>query len=553
MFRKLHLLSSTAFANNNPGIQTMARYLGAPNPSPLIAAARLAEGQSPSSIDSDEMMKRSPDIAAMVAYWDKTDAIIEGYEAVKACGETYLPSFAEEKKADYDIRLNLTKFTNIYRDIVEGLASKPFEEEVSLLDDDKTKVPEQIEKFAEDVDGEGNNLTAFLSSTFYNGINSAIDWIFVDYPTVDTTVIRTKADEKAAGIQPFWTHILGRNILWVKTQKINGKQELSYIKIYEPGIGERDRVRIFERVNGVVSWQLWEKTDNLVDGKFRFILLDDGVLTIDVIPLVPFYTGRRDGASWKFFPAMQDAADLQIQLYQDESALKFIKTMAGYPMLAANGMRPELEADGKTPKKVAIGPMRLLWGVPNGDGGHGEWKFIEPNAHSMKFLQEENDKTKQDLRELGRQPLTATSGNLTVITTAVAAGKARSAVSAWALGLKNAAENALLITCKWLKISDYKPQVNVYNEFDNFTDGNADLTELGSARKNGDLSRETYWNELKRRKVLSPEFEAEDEEERLLNEIPGDPDLEDEDDGKGKPPVKLPGKKKATKSKQPAA
>jgi len=107
------------------------------------------------------------------------------------------------------------------------------------------------------------------------------------------------------------------------------------------------------------------------------------------------------------------------------------------------------------------------------------------------------------------------------VTTAVAAGKARSAVSAWALMLKDALENAFVITAKWMGI-EYDPEVNVFTEFDNILEGDVDLTALAQARQNGDLSRETYWLELQRRKVLSPEFNAEIEIQRLLDEIPSD-------------------------------
>lgn len=523
--RYIELISSTAFANPT-----------APNPAPIIQAAQALDDHSASE---DDLMKRSKDIASMVPYWDTTDAIVEGYNAIVSQGETYLPKFGNENPDDYKVRLSLTKFTNVYRDIVESLAAKPFEEEITLPDGtkkDDTAPPEAIVSFVEDVDGNGNNLTAFASATFFNGINSAIDWIFVDYPTVDREQVRTVADEKAAGVRPFWMHVLGRNVLEVQTKLLKGKQAISYIRIYEPGVTGPDHVRIFKRDDSdVVTWELWVKTDKPHNGKSQFILENSGTLSIKIIPMVPFWTGRRDGQTWKFYPAMRDAADLQIQLYQDESALKFIKTMAGYPMLAANGMRPELEADGKTPKKLAIGPMKVLWGIPNGNGQAGEWTFIEPSATSMEFLQKSIDKTKEDLRELGRQPLTANSGNLTVITTAVAAGKAISAVSAWALALKNALENALNITAQWMKIK-YDAQVNVFTEFDNFTDGAADLTALADARKNGDLSQETYWEELRRRKVLSPEFDAEKELERLLKEIPAD-GLEDDDGSVDVPPA----------------
>lgn len=533
----LSLLSSTAFTN--AGAAAMAEYKQSPDAKPLVQAAMNAPGTGEDVAEGLEAYAK--DIGCMVDYWDQTDAIVEGYDAVRNAADKYLPKFNEEKTDDYKVRLQLTKFTNIYRDIVEGLASKPFEEEITLLEDDKAKPPEEIKTFIEDVDGGGNSITQFGSLTFFNGINSAIDWIFVDFPSVDRTRIVTRADEKKAGIRPFWSHVLGRNVREVRTAIVNGKRELSYIRVFEPGVSELDRVRIMLRdETGGVFWFLYEKIESQTDQKQKYALIQQGKLTIDVIPYVPFTTGRRDGASWKFFPAMRDAADLQIKLYQNESGLEFISNMAGYPMLAANGMRPELEADGKTPKKVAIGPMRLLYGLPNDDGSIGNWQFIEPAATSMEFLQKKNDKTKEDLRELGRQPLTAQSGNLTVITTAVAAGKARSAVSAWALELKNALENALVITAKWLNLSGYEPEVNVFNEFDSFTDGNSDLDALDKARARGDISNETFLSELKRRKVLAPEFDFDKEQERLLKEVPSEPDEDAEDDNAD--PVKQPGK-----------
>ncbi|QWY83175.1 putative structural protein [Rhizobium phage RHph_X2_24] len=521
-----HLLASAAYNNTpNAGAVAMAAYKRSPDPEPLVSAAHAAVARTDGTYDGEKLLARASDIACMVPYWDMTDAIVEGYDAVKNAGETYLPKFAEELTQDYKVRQQLTKFTNVYRDIVEGLASKPFEEEITIVGESKS-IPAEITAFIEDVDGAGNNLTVFSSLTFFNGINSAIDWIFVDYPTVDRERVRTMADQKAAGIRPFWTHVLGRNVFEVRTKIINGKQVINYIRIYEPGVSEPDRVRIFVRDDsGIVTWALFEKMDkNGADGKPQFAIVGEGTLSISVIPMVPFVTGRRDGSSWKFFPAMRDAADLQIKLYQAESGLEFVTTMAGYPMLAANGMRPEMEADGKTPKKIAIGPGRVLWGIPDGNGNAGSWSFVEPNASSMKFLQEKIDKTKQDLRELGRQPLTAQSGNLTVITTAVAAGKARSAVSAWALNLKDALENALQITAMFIggSLATYEPEVNVFNEFDDITDGGSDLTALNTARKNRDISRKTLLVEYKRRKVLSPEFDDEDDLQELLNEVPAD-------------------------------
>jgi len=455
----------------------------------------------------------------MVPYWDKVEAILGGLTTIRQGGEKYLPRFPKEPQEDYNYRLSVSKFTNIYRDVVEGLATKPFEEEVSLIGGES--IPDEFIEFIEDVDGTGNNLTTFSALTFFNGINYAIDWILVDYPVVPDGTVLNRAEARARNLKPFWSHVMARNIMELETEVVGSKEVLTYVRIYEPGMNnESSTERVFRRDGNVVTWEI------LAGGE----TVESGTLSIPVIPMVPFITGRRDGKTWNFYPAMQDAADLQITLYQDESALQYIKTLGCYPMLAANGMKPELDENDK-PVPVTIGPMRVLYGLPDGSGGHGEWRFIEPSANSLEFMKKDISQTKQDLRELGRQPLTALSTQLTTVTTSIAAGKARSAVTAWALSLKDALENALKITAMFMN-STYEPEVNVYTGFDNVLDDGSDLEALATARQSGDLSQETYWFELQRRKVLSPEFKAEDERTRILNEIPFESnyDRKEEDD-----------------------
>jgi hypothetical protein len=439
------------------------------------------------------LLKRGRDIEAMMPYWDQVDTIVEGYHAIKARGVDFLPRFADENSQDYENRLNLTKFTNIYRDTLEGLATKPFEEEISVVKGDGEEIPAEALEFIENVDGAGNNITMFSALTFFEGINDAISWIFVDYPTVNTAVSLSVAEAKALRLKPFWSHVIARNVLDVRTQMYGSEELLSYIRLLEPetDVAPEHVREMFRDDNGVVTWKLWQKNNTPgVELTKQFVLVGDGILSINVIPLIPFITGRRDGRTFKLYPVMRDAADLQIDLYQDESALKFIKTLAGYPMLAANGVVPEKGPDN-LPKKIATGPMRVLYTKPDGTGNHGEWKFIEPNANSMEFLQKSIAQTKQDLRELGRQPLTSLSSQLTNTTTAIAAGKAKSAVSAWALGLKDALENALRLTMQYMGL-DYEPRVNVYTGFDNVMDTGKDEETLLKARENGDISQETF-------------------------------------------------------------
>jgi hypothetical protein len=138
----------------------------------------------------------------------------------------------------------------------------------------------------------------------------------------------------------------------------------------------------------------------------------------------------------------------------------------------------------------------------------------------LKHLAEGIDSQIKEIREIGRQPLTAQSGNLTRISAATAASKGNSAVQQWAGMLKDALENALMITNLWLN-DRTEPEVDVFTEF-RATDEDSDtLQHLREMRANGDLSRLTLWEESKRLDQLSENFDPEKEQQRLLEELPG--------------------------------
>lgn len=478
-----------------------------------------------------DLLKRSPDIETMVPYWDMVTDILEGEEAIKAGGTKYLPMFPEENINDYDFRVEVGKFTNIYRDTVEGLATKPFQDEVQIVGD---AADDEMKEFVEDVDGCGNNLSTFAALTFFNGINYAIDWIFVDYPTVYDGDRISIAEAKKRNLKPFWRHILGKNVLEVHSHMEGSKEVFDYFRYQEPSYGDEPiRVRVYAEEYDAegkkhIMWRLYQKVEEPKEPDDEFIEIANGEMSIGFIPVIPFITGRRDGNKFKFYPVMKDAATLQIKLYQNESALEYIKILACYPMLATDGLKPKLGADG-VPEKIRIGPNTVLYGAELKNGGGGTWKYVEPQANSLEFLKKDIDKTKTDLRELGRQPLTALSSQLTTVTTSIAAGKAKSAVTTWALALKDALENALLVTMLWERKDipdDEQPEVYVYTGFDNVLEDGSDLEELGKARERKDISRETYLEELKRRKILSAEFTYDREINRLLDEIPIDEEVD---------------------------
>jgi hypothetical protein len=513
--------------------------------------------------------KNSPDSTSsdydfMLPYWDKVEDIVAGREAVIAAGKKYLPRFAEEDDTDYDERIALARFTNFYRDIVENLAGKPFSEELSMADGTSDRVKE----LAEDIDGKGNNIHVFASSVFFHGINSAIDWILVDYSRAPAGQVLSQADEQRLGLRPYWVRVPAKRMLMVVTARIGSTEEVVYARILETekrrkGFGEEkiNRIREFERpatsivdpvtgaeigvAYGPAKYRVLEAREHVVGSelsvgtntKVDWVQVDAGPISIGIIPLVPYLTGRRHGNSWKIDPVMKDAADLQIEHYQAESALKYALAYCAFPILVGSGFNPDIDPATKKPVKLKRSPKTVLYAPPGKlEGQMTDWKFLEVAGSTIEKLQKDVDHLEAQLREIGRQPMTNSVANMTAATAGGAAQKSNTAVKAWALGLKDALERAFVFTCMWLNTEE-QPEVTIYTDFDILDEDTSGPTNILALRKNGDLSQKTTWQEFKRRGTLSADFDPDEEIKALEDEEPTPEDINEQRAAMGLPPL----------------
>ena len=116
----------------------------------LTDATGLAFGRDTTSAPGPDEM--SADRRAMDEHVRDVQTFLIGANAVIRAGTRYLPKFAREIDEDYQVRLGCAKFTNVFRDLVENLAAKPFARTIDLVDDSKKKWPD-LAKFVENVDG----------------------------------------------------------------------------------------------------------------------------------------------------------------------------------------------------------------------------------------------------------------------------------------------------------------------------------------------------------------------------------------------------------------
>lgn len=464
-----------------------------------------------------EIEAKSADYEKMLPYWQLTNDIVDGLAALIAHANTYLPQLPKEDNDTYAFRKRISQLTNVYRDIVETLASKPFGKEVILNDADTT-----LTDFCLDVDGSGNDLNSFLEQFLFYGLNSAICWLFIDFADVEhdpDAPVKTVAQAEAEGNRAYWSAVLPINVFDARTQMIAGAEVLTYIKIYEPG--SPNRVRIIQRNDaGVVTFEVWKQ---IQDGGDYELEIAPKQISIDVIPCIPFYTGRRKGKSQRVNPMLRDAADLQLALFRKENDLNWAETMGAFPMITASGVKVAKDAMG-VPLPLITGPSRVLISEPNGDGSVGEFDILEPSGSTFSHLLAKCERMINDLRELGKMPLTAQSNGITVITAAVAAGKAKTAVGACTLVLESVVEQAFEITQKWIGSPDANSNatITIDREWEGDIDESKDTDKglLISLRDKRYITASTMYKGLIKRGTLPDDFDETKELDELAKELP---------------------------------
>lgn len=473
----------------------------------------------------------SSDHRAMQHYWTLVDDIMGGVKAMRAAKTRYLPKLHLEPDEEYERRVATAPFTNIYGDAFRNLASKPFEKPVTLSEG----ADEEFDAFINDVDRAGNNLHVFARDYFKAAVNYGIDWLLVD--KTDTKGARSRAEEAAVGARPYWVRIPAKNMLAVYAEMVGERLEIVHARYLETktvcdGYGEKTirRVRILDRAPVVsesgetIGWatatfEVWEEKKKPGTDEKQWEKIDGGNMGLGRIPLVPLITGEEDGSRFRILPPLRDLADMQVTEFQMEANRRQVQDNTAFPISVVRGV--DKPGDDQP---ISLGPRTVLYFPPIGETGqYGDFRREEPSGAAGKMLGNDIAEHRREMREIGMQPLTPQSGNLTATASSIAEAKAHSAAETWALGLKDCLEQAFVFTALWMgKNETTAPSVNVHTDF---SVGEQSVEQMGVVRdlnKDSLISGRARVEEAKRRNILGPNYNYDEDQKQVLIEVPGD-------------------------------
>jgi hypothetical protein len=245
-----------------------------------------------------------------------------------------------------------------------------------------------------------------------------------------------------------------------------------------------------------------------------WVLWAEGPTTpITDIPIIAVYA-EKNGV-YQSTPPMRDLADLNLAHWQSSSDQRHVLHVARVPVLFGAGLAENMD-------RLTLGPNRMI----KTTDAQAKLVYVEHSGRAIEAGRQDLQDLQQQMATMGLELLVPDRpGDATATEKAIKKAESESALQMIAKNLQNGLQQSIEMMMKWGGVSgDVNVDLNTTFEL-KLTD-QSELTTLGDARLNRDLSQETYWRELKRRGVLSDDFDAEEEADRLAAEGPAPMSLE---------------------------
>lgn len=487
----------------------MAKNKSATRVREQLPSANSIRASLPGLSDPDSpAFERDEVYLARNSYWNLLDDLLGGTAVMRLAGSMWLPKEAKETSTSYSARLNRSFLLNGYKDALSKSTSRPFSKPVTITGEDS--LPELLKPAITDIDLQGSNPTTFASELFWEAQHRGAVHILVDFPKLAPGA--TLRDQQVVGARPYMRLISLRDMLGWKTETApNGKEELTeirFLEYYESTDGRYGATNIYRiRVIRKDAFEIYELT---ADGE-NWALNEElsGIHSLGQIPIVTCYLNSTGLMTAE--PVFMDLGWLNLAHWQSNSDQRNILRFARVGLYYAKGFT-EKEASN-----IVIGPNQVI----SSQAENSDFKVVEYTGNSIEAGTKDLKDLEEQMQLLGMRPLLERTGNITATAVANDAGNSQNLIQHWIRIIENALVQAFQLGAKWVKQElpeDFK--IDIFNDFGVSSRVTSDIDALIKARRDKEISRETFLRELKRRGLISETIDVADEIGRIEAEGP---------------------------------
>lgn len=436
-------------------------------------------------------------VDAMSQNWPIVKTLMGGTASIRKAGKTYLPQWPNESDEGYKARLTTATLYPAFKRTVEVLAAKPFSKALTLSDD----VPARMIPWLDNVDLQGRNLQAFASDLMTDCVGYGISGVLVDYP--EAQGITTVADERAAGVRPYFIHYPPGAVLGWRTERVNGYDRIVHLRLREcklesdGGYGETEVEQI--RVLTPGAWQLWRKNE-----KKEWFLVDEGTATLKEIPFVAFYGNRTGFMTGE--PPLIELAYQNIEHYQSSSDQQTILHVSRVPILTIIGANEDT--------KITIGSSSAVT-LPHG----ATMSYVEHSGAAIGAGRQSLLDLEERMRQTGAELLVLQPGQITATQVHSENEANKCALQRIVENFGDALDQCLQFMADWVGEAE-GGDVELFRDFGAASLSDASAQLLLQTNQSGKISDQTLISEFKRRGILAADLDFESEQERIAEQGP---------------------------------
>jgi len=280
--------------------------------------------------------------------------VFEGIDTAKR----YLQQYNQEDDPDYRDRMNIATLDNFVFRTVDDMKNIIFRKPL----DESGITNNEIKTYLKTIDFT-NNINEFSKLILTNRIRDGHTFILVDSVSYDPEKVKTKAEQDALNIRPYFVNILRENILSWKKDKF-GKYIMIVIKeTYEVeddySVDTKEQIKIWKNDGTVEIWRDGEKFGEVIETNLK------------EIPIVKVGDDN--------IPPLYDLAKINITHMNRDSEVSNYSRVGGAAFLAVFG---DLD-DGDAPKTLGINK-----GLKFRDKTTSDVKWIEMEGTNYEMLKD---------------------------------------------------------------------------------------------------------------------------------------------------------------------
>jgi hypothetical protein len=320
--------------------------------------------------------------------WEEVRDCVKGNRVIKKKKEKYLPMLSGQDSKAYDRYSKRVKFFGATGRTLDGLHGNIFRKAPEQI----AEVSKTFEKSLKDVDLRGTNIEQFVSDIISDSLQTNWGGILVDYAKGEEAISLAEAEEK--GLKWYLKYYPAEKVINWEYDTIRGKTQLVWVVLIEPYTEPmlidkftvkkfcRYRELYLDPVSGKYRQNVYDEKISLTEPSEKEIIIKMNGKEMNEIP---FYTipGFQPEKSMLY-----DLAQLNLQHYQDTADYNNGKHYTAIPMLAAIGLKPEMDetVNPPVPKPLVVGTDVVQY-FPNEEHVPGvDVKYVEFTGSGMKAL-----------------------------------------------------------------------------------------------------------------------------------------------------------------------